>query len=142
MGRFDTLAARSRQEHHVGLEQTGAALRAIWHVEAGKVAPLQIGVAIGRSPRAQRRPGGVAPQQLGLQGSAWTARMAMHAAHGVDAAMQISVRWLPAAWCRPSTFWVSSSSTRPAPSRAASAWCAAPGRARAITGQPSRLRAQ
>ena len=49
---------------------------------------------------------------------------------------------LPACWCRPSTFWVTSDWIRPACSSAASAWWAGLAAAAANRGQPTTLRAQ
>ena len=75
-------------EHHIGLEHA-AAVRAGRHVEAAEVAPLQVGIAIGRGLGAQAGPAGVALQQHGLQRGALHAGATTHAAHGGNAAVQV-----------------------------------------------------
>ena len=76
------------EEHDVGLEQPAAGV-AGRHIERIESDAVEIGIAVRRARGIEGGERGIPPHQLELHGSRGSASVTVHAAHGVDATVQI-----------------------------------------------------
>ena len=128
------------EEHHVRLQHAAAGLAA-GHHEAGGVGELDVAVGADRDVGVPVAPAGVElAEPLGAATRGWSARRQPRQTTSAIRPCRAHTAREPAASCRPSTFWVISSRSRPAASSAASARCPSLG-VGALHPRPAEVRA-